>query len=87
MGLRALPSGGGTLALQPASHLGASDDCDDASEAPREVPIEPGSVVVYDARTCHLGTANHAVQAFISAAPNGPLFLLRIMYVNKDSNT
>ena len=59
--LVALPSGGGTLALQPTSHLGASDDCDDASEAPREVPIEPGSAIVYDARTCHLGTANHAV--------------------------
>ena len=61
MPLVALPRGGGTLALQPASHLGASDDCIDASEATQEVPIEPGSVILYDARTCHLGTANHIV--------------------------
>ena len=38
--LVALPSGGGTLALQPASHLGDSDDCHSDSGEVHEVPIE-----------------------------------------------
>ena len=58
-----LPSGGGTLALQPASHLTDGVECDAATPpVPIEVPIAPGSMILYDARACHFGGANSAVR-------------------------
>ncbi|CAK0844312.1 unnamed protein product [Prorocentrum cordatum] len=72
--LVALPSGGGELALQPASHA-AGEPCDAAAApAPIGVPIEPGSAIVYDARTCHLGRseptrARRTAGAVPAAAP------------------
>ena len=48
--------GSGALALQPGSHRGITDECDEG--APIHVgSLALGSALLYDARTCHFGTA------------------------------
>ena len=66
--LVSLPSGGGTLSLQPASHLTEGRDCDaGAPPAPFEVPISPGSMIL-----CTPPTPVHGSPAVGAARTLGP---------------
>ena len=54
------PDHGGALALQPGTHTTDGHDCDEeAGSLP--VGLAAGSVLLYDARACHAGTANERV--------------------------
>ena len=55
--------GSGALVLQPTSHLRAGTECEAMLPAPIEAsPIGPGDALAYDARVCHHGSANVALE-------------------------